>query len=599
MKTISLGVCLTFLVFLPVAKGSTVINFDDLSTGNDSTVISNGYQGLQWSNFAVVNGKRQNTNEGYYNGTISVSNVAYNGFGNPAEFSSHGTFNLNSAYVTAAFANGLQVQVVGIANNNVIYNNTYVVSKSGPSFINFNYTNIDKVSFSSAQNVNFVLDDLTITFVNPSASFSASPGSGSVPLLVQFTDHSTGMITGWDWNFGDGSPHNFNQNPSHTFDGTGDFLVTLIVMGNGGITSTNTAIISVKCFPPSFPLTTPGMVQGWGCNYFEQINTGCLTNIAAIAAGRDHSLFLTKDGTVLALGAASSAAAVVPAGLSNVIALAAGDAHSLALKSDGTVIGWGQTSVPSGLGDVVAISAGADHSLALHADGTVVGWGRTTVPRGLSNIVAVSAGRGISLALRDNSTAVGWDMGRGADPSTLSNIVAISAGDNCCYEAAEALQADGTLLIGSAFTNQWFVNRGGVVAISCSRGSDSHVSWGIDSQGDVFAIGGFAFCGGPFLPPGGIFNAVAVASGDAHNLALIGDGPPVTHASLLNPSWDLGGFHVLVPTEHGRVYRLEYKSSLGENSWTSLPLVAGNGSLINLTDPTGSGNQRFYRVRRW
>jgi len=112
------------------------------------------------------------------------------------------------------------------------------------------------------------------------------------------------------------------------------------------------------------------MVQGWGCNYVGQINTGCLTGVAAIAAGRGHSLFLMNDGTVVALGNFSSLPAVVPPGLKSVIAIACGDFYSLALKSDGTVVGWGATTVPAGLSNVVAISAGADHSLALKADGT-------------------------------------------------------------------------------------------------------------------------------------------------------------------------------------------------------------------------------------
>lgn len=92
---------------------------------------------------------------------------------------------------------------------------------------------------------------------------------------------------------------------------------------------------------------------------------------------------------------------------------------------------------------------------------------------------------------------------------------------------------------------------------------------------------------------------VAIAGGEASSLALVGDAPPVVRASLVSPSWKAGGFSVSVPTQGGRVYRLEYRNSLANANWIALPLAAGNGGTRQLTDPRASGAQRFYRVRRW
>jgi PKD repeat protein len=39
----------------------------------------------------------------------------------------------------------------------------------------------------------------------PTAGFNANPTSGTAPLTVTFTDTSTGNITTWSWNFGDGT----------------------------------------------------------------------------------------------------------------------------------------------------------------------------------------------------------------------------------------------------------------------------------------------------------------------------------------------------------------------------------------------------------
>src|SRR6266568_3600769 len=82
------------------------------------------------------------------------------------------------------------------------------------------------------------------------ANFTANPTSGQAPLMVQFTDQSTGTITAWDWNFGDGSAHSSVQNPSHTYNSVGDFTATLTITGSGGATSSKSTVIHVTAPPP-------------------------------------------------------------------------------------------------------------------------------------------------------------------------------------------------------------------------------------------------------------------------------------------------------------------------------------------------------------
>ncbi|MHC4310681.1 MAG: PKD domain-containing protein, partial [Planctomycetota bacterium] len=67
----------------------------------------------------------------------------------------------------------------------------------------------------------------------PVAHFSATPASGRPPLIVNFTDQSTGQITSWSWDFGDGSTST-EQNPSHTYTDGGSYTVSLTVTGPGG-----------------------------------------------------------------------------------------------------------------------------------------------------------------------------------------------------------------------------------------------------------------------------------------------------------------------------------------------------------------------------
>jgi PKD repeat protein len=65
----------------------------------------------------------------------------------------------------------------------------------------------------------------------PTASFTATPVNGPLPLVVQFTDTSdpgADTITAWHWDFGDGDT-NTEASPSHTYDTEGVYTVTLTV----------------------------------------------------------------------------------------------------------------------------------------------------------------------------------------------------------------------------------------------------------------------------------------------------------------------------------------------------------------------------------
>lgn len=86
------------------------------------------------------------------------------------------------------------------------------------------------------------------------ASFSSDIASGAAPLTVHFTDRSPGSPTGWQWDFGDGSS-SIRQDPTHTFQTSGEYNVTLTVT-DGYESSTTSSPITVT----SDPLTTPAPI---------------------------------------------------------------------------------------------------------------------------------------------------------------------------------------------------------------------------------------------------------------------------------------------------------------------------------------------------
>lgn len=131
--------------------------------------------------------------------------------------------------------------------------------------------------------VAFLLSCATAAFAQLTANFTASPSlSGCSPLVVGFTDQSTGGPTQWRWDLGNGVT-SLLQNPSATYFNPGTYTVKLIVRNATGIDSiTKTAYITVYQSPTvnftadklsgCFPLTanftdgsTPGTgsITGW------------------------------------------------------------------------------------------------------------------------------------------------------------------------------------------------------------------------------------------------------------------------------------------------------------------------------------------------
>jgi len=72
-------------------------------------------------------------------------------------------------------------------------------------------------------------------------------------LTCQFTDRSDdrdGQVTGWSWNFGDGTAPVTEQNPTHTFPSAGSYTVTLTATDDRGASNTATATVKVEAPPP-------------------------------------------------------------------------------------------------------------------------------------------------------------------------------------------------------------------------------------------------------------------------------------------------------------------------------------------------------------
>jgi PKD repeat protein len=146
-------------------------------------------------------------------------------------------------------------------------------------------------------------DSITIdvTAAPPQANFSATPTFGAAPLLVSFTDTSTGDITSWNWTFSDGGSAS-GQNVTHTFTEPGSYTATLSVIGPGG-SSTHTG---------EFGVTAPPLVASFSASplvgiaplsvHFVDTSTGDVTSWSwsfsdgGIASGPDVTHVFTTPG---------------------------------------------------------------------------------------------------------------------------------------------------------------------------------------------------------------------------------------------------------------------------------------------------------------
>lgn len=89
---------------------------------------------------------------------------------------------------------------------------------------------------------------ITVT-TPPAPLFSVDRTSGELPLTVRFTDESTGDITSWYWDFGDGSTSTL-RHPTHTYTKKGTYTVTLTVENRyGTATTTKNNLITTDVNP--------------------------------------------------------------------------------------------------------------------------------------------------------------------------------------------------------------------------------------------------------------------------------------------------------------------------------------------------------------
>lgn len=147
----------------------------------------------------------------------------------------------------------------------------------------------------------------------PVAAFSVSTRGGPVPLKVDFKDESDGHITSWSWDFGDGGTSE-EQHPTHTYQASGTYDVTMKVEGPGGSDAqTITDCVTARTIPPaaafhaaptrglaplevSFTDASTGKVTAWSWDFGDGETSTEQNPIHTYTAAGSHTVKLTVTG---------------------------------------------------------------------------------------------------------------------------------------------------------------------------------------------------------------------------------------------------------------------------------------------------------------
>jgi len=157
--------------------------------------------------------------------------------------------------------------VVGCATDPVVFTDQSTLTDGTITDWNWNFGDGNTSTLQNPTHLYSAVSNYTVTLtvtsnngcsntltqqVSPSAPVAAfTMSSGCLNTLTNFVDQSTissGTITTWNWDFGDGT-FGTVQNPSHSYTATGNFTVVLTITSDIGCVSTSAQQVTVTPIP--------------------------------------------------------------------------------------------------------------------------------------------------------------------------------------------------------------------------------------------------------------------------------------------------------------------------------------------------------------
>lgn len=240
------------------------------STGATTQSITVGV-GTYW----VLIGDQTNCPKGFTQVTVTSSARPVANFNFTAACTNASTIFTDASTTTAGTVNGWSWDF-GDGTFSTLQNPTHIYTASGSY-------NVSLTASSGAGCDNTIIRTINVTPLPVPSFVSNTP---CYIDSVQFTDNSTissGTITGWSWNFGDGNTGT-QQNPSHYYATAGTYNIILTATSSFGCSNTATFPINIQPSPVanftasvacpnanvSFTNTSTiisGSITGWNWNF--------------------------------------------------------------------------------------------------------------------------------------------------------------------------------------------------------------------------------------------------------------------------------------------------------------------------------------------
>lgn len=258
-------------------------NWKDGSNNNPPSIWSPGAGNYHWL-YNVESGS----------GTYTLTNVAQPAAGAVVAFSCWNQWPMTGIQVTI---NGTQV-FNDQASTDSANPTTFTSAALAPTDV----VVITLTSPGGGYSTDMVFQPLDLgTAGGTVAAFSVSGNSLAIAVQDQSSAASGASITGWSWDFGDGTSPVTTQNATHAYAEPGAYSITLTVTDSAGGTDTlvRNVIVAAPILPGSDTYSVKGFMAygSMANNVPEQVATLGELSVRSATYSKDRALYATTAGT--------------------------------------------------------------------------------------------------------------------------------------------------------------------------------------------------------------------------------------------------------------------------------------------------------------